>query len=349
MRIEVAKRSECAAPRRSAQGVEMHRNAALWGWLAAYFGLSLTLSAAALAWSPAGHETVGAIADQLISGRRAEVEVHKLLKSGESLQSVSVWADCAKGYCGELSAELAEFVRRNPRHAHYHYTDLPFQALTYEPGSVGTSEDDIVHILTQCIAVLKGATDPRANPHRFSPREALLLVVHLLGDIHQPLHVGTAYVSDKDAFVVPASAGAVDGILIFKSDGDNDLLLGAESLHRFWDSQAVENAMHGASVRNPAEFAQFLSAAPPDMPIVTGDVTKWPAKWATETLVASKRAHEGISIQGREKAKSGTHAAHPLFRVSAPLDYAQTASAVTATQLRRAGYRLAAVLEAVWH
>jgi hypothetical protein len=317
--------------------------------LAGFVALALLTSTGVNAWGAPGHETVGAIADQLISGRRAEAEVRKLLKPGETLQSVANWADCAKGYCAELTLELTEFVRRNPRHAHYHYTDVPFQTAAYEEGGVGTSDDDVVHILKQCIAVLKGATDRGANPHGFNQREALLLLVHLMGDLHQPLHVGTAYVSDKDAFVVPTSAAAVDNVLIFKTDGDNDLIFESQPLHGYWDRRAVEEAMQQANVRTPAEFAAFLMRAPADVPIVTGDVTKWPAKWATETLGVSKLAHAGLSIEKRAAAQNRSGAMHFVWRVSAPSGYAQTAAAAAATELTRAGYRLAAVLEAVWH
>jgi len=349
LRIEAEEPSDRAAARRDARAVETPRNAALSVALAGFVAVSLFMSTLVNAWNAPGHETVGAIADQLISGRRAEAEVHKLLKSGESLQNVSNWADCAKGYCGALTDELREFVRRNPHHAHYHYTDVPFQAAAYEAGGVGTSDDDVVHILKQCIMVLKAATDRGANPHGFSQREALLLLVHLMGDLHQPLHVGPAYLSDKDAFVVPTSAAAVDNVLIFKTDGDNDLIFDSRPLHGYWDSRAVEEAMRQANARTPAEFAAFLMRAAADMPIVTGDVTKWPAKWATETLEAAKRAHAGLSIEKRAEAQSRSGAMHFVWRVSAPSDYAETASAIAATELMRAGYRLAAVLEAVWH
>jgi len=349
LRIEAEEPSDRAAARRDARAVETPRNAALSVALAGFVAVSLFMSTLVNAWSAPGHETVGAIADQLISGRRAEAEVHKLLKPGESLQNVSNWADCAKGYCGALTDELREFVRRNPHHAHYHYTDVPFQAAAYEAGGVGTSDDDVVHILKQCIMVLKAATDRGANPHGFSQREALLLLVHLMGDLHQPLHVGPAYLSDKDAFVVPTSAAAVDNVLIFKTDGDNDLIFDSRPLHGYWDSRAVEEAMRQANARTPAEFAAFLMRAAADMPIVTGDVTKWPAKWATETLEAAKRAHAGLSIEKRAEAQSRSGAMHFVWRVSAPSDYAETASAIAATELMRAGYRLAAVLEAVWH
>jgi hypothetical protein len=342
-------RSDREAGRPCAKRLQTRRYRQLSGALAGFTCLSLLVSTAACAWGAPGHETVGAIADQLIAGRRAEAEVRRLLGPGESLQSVSVWADCAKGHCGQMTAELQEFVRRNPRNAHYHYTDVPFQAAAYEDGGVGTSDDDIVHILKQCIAVLKGASGHEANPHALSPREALLLLVHLLGDVHQPLHVGTAYVSDKDAFVVPASAAAVDNVLIFNSAGDNDLIFDSRSLHAFWDSRAVEDAMRSANARTPEEFAAVLMRAPPDLPIVTGDVTKWPAKWATETLGVAKLAHAGLSIENRAAAEERFGDRRFVWRISAPSGYAQTAATLAAAQLMRAGYRLAAVLEAVWH
>ena len=327
----------------------MRRNCTWFGRLAVCGGLSLVTSTAALAWGAPGHATVGAIADQLIAGRRAEIEVRKLLQPGETLQSVSRWADCARAECGELTPEMRDFVRRNSRQAHYHYTDVPFEAPAYAEGGVGTSADDIVHISRQCIAVLKGAAARTANPHDFSRREALLLLVHLLGDIHQPLHVGTAYVSDKNAFAVPASSAAVDNVTIFATHGDNDLLLDSVPLHSYWDTRAVEYAMRRAAARTPAEFAAYLMRTPPDLPIVNGDVTKWPGKWATETLAAAKQAHAGLDIEKRTQTDSHSGQAHFVWRVSAPAEYAQTASTIAAAQLTRAGYRLAAVLEAVWH
>ncbi len=320
-------------------------------WLAlALFGVLLVGGTdRAFAWDAAGHESVAAIAEQLISGRRAATKVHELLKPGESLQSIATWADCAKGHCAEPTAEMREFVRRNPHHAHYHYTDVPFQAAEYAERGVGTSDEDIVHILRQCIFVLKGSTGPDTNPHGFTPREALLLLTHLIGDLHQPLHVGVAYVSDKNTFVVPQSAHAIDGVTIFSTYGDNDLVLHDRPLHAFWDTRAVEEAMRHAQVRTPGEFATLLMRAPPDMPIVTGDVTKWPARWATETLGIAKSAHAGLSIDARTAERHRSREAHAQWLVSAPADYEATAAALTAAQLTRAGYRLAAVLEALWH
>jgi S1/P1 nuclease len=304
------------------------------------------IPAAALAWDAAGHETVAAIADQLIAGRRAQAEARKLLNSGDSLQSVSTWADCAREHCTRLAPEDRRFERRNPHQAHYHYTDIPFQAAAYEEGGVGASEDDIVHISKQCIAVLKGAHGAAANPHEFSARDALLLLVHLVADLHQPLHIGVAYINDENEFVVPASVAALEHSGIFRSAGDNDLIFASRSLHYFWDHDAVSEAMQRANAHTPAEFAGILIRNAPDLPIVTGDVTKWPAKWATETLGVSKEAHRGVRIEERE---ARARDAHPAWRVVAPAQYRSEAAAITSVELTRAGYRLAAVLQAIWH
>jgi hypothetical protein len=148
---------------------------------------------------------------------------------------------------------------------------------------------------------------------------------------------------------VPASNAAVDNVLIFSTAGDNDLIFESQSLHGFWDGRAVEEAMRRADARTPEEFATRLMRASPDLPIVNGDVTKWPGKWATETLAAAKLAHAGLSIESREEAHDRSAEMRFRWRVSAPAGYAQSAATLAAMQLTRAGYRLAAVLEAVWH
>jgi len=44
---------------------------------------------------------------------------------------------------------------------------------------------DVVHAIGQCIAILEGS----ATPSDFSKQQAVRWLVHLVGDMHQPLHV----------------------------------------------------------------------------------------------------------------------------------------------------------------
>jgi hypothetical protein len=156
------------------------------------------------AWGNDGHRAVGAIADQLIKGSKAEQQVQALLLPGESLAGIASWADCVKGtYCGPQTPEMVAYTTANPKHSEYHYTDVPFQLSHYEDNGVGTHGHDIVQTLKQCIAVLQGKGDATTNPHNFTPRQALLMLTHLSGDIAQPLHVGEGYVGKNGGFVVP--------------------------------------------------------------------------------------------------------------------------------------------------
>jgi len=186
---------------------------------------SAFISFNAHAWGNDGHRTVGAIADQLIKGSAAEKQVQALLLPGESLSSIATWADCVKGtYCGPQSDEMVAYTTANPKHAEYHYTDVPYQLAHYEDHGVGTADHDIVQTLKQCIAVLQGQGNATTNPHNFTPRQALLMLTHLTGDIAQPLHVGEGYVGKNGGFVVPTQT-QLDDKEAFATQGGNNLLL----------------------------------------------------------------------------------------------------------------------------
>src|SRR6476469_2351696 len=124
------------------------------------------IGADALAWGYDGHRAVGAIAEKLIKGSNAEKQVASLLLPGESLESITNWADSAKAGVGypPATAEQQAYTDANPRHNEYHYANVPFQYMHYHDGIVGGSDVDIVQTLKQAIAVLQGKTDPATNP-----------------------------------------------------------------------------------------------------------------------------------------------------------------------------------------
>jgi hypothetical protein len=307
-----------------------------------------TVTSQAFGWGNQGHETVGAIADRLVAGTHAASQVKTLLEPGESLESVSIWADCAKGYCGPLTPEMRAFIAANPKHHDYHFTDLPFELGSYEAGAVGTTDHDVVQMLRQCVAVLRGETSADANPHGLTPRQALLLATHLVGDVHQPLHVGTAYMDTADHYVVPTSQDAVDEASIFATHGDNYLLKGSVALHAYWDTQAVKSAMTAAKVKTPAAFAGYLIRRKGHVPVSSGDASDWPAQWATETVQLSDRIHQGIKPHARETQQDRNGNPHFAWPITVPDTYAVTAKTAARDQLWIAGSRLAALLQAIW-
>src|SRR6185295_537569 len=96
--------------------------------------------------------------------------------------------------------EMVDFVKRNATncqrkpaeeicHKQYHYTDIAIQHDSYDPAFQGARTDDITAAITAVVAVLQGGT-AQAPFSIKNKREALLLLAHYVGDIHQPLHVG---------------------------------------------------------------------------------------------------------------------------------------------------------------
>jgi len=335
----------------------------------------------AAAWGRDGHRAIGAIADRLLKGSHAQKEIAQLLLPGESLASMASWADCVKGnYCGPQTQEMIDYVAGNPRHSEYHYTNVPFQLDHYHEHGVGTSEVDIVQTLEQCIAVLQGKTDPALNPHKFTKRQALILLTHFAGDMHQPLHVGSAFVSKEGKFVVPKDRAEIDETLVFDSRGGNNLLLDDEVLtalssktippadlagapvvvkegvpkaltkpfHSYWDSTTVDYAFRRIKTRTPEQFADVAVANAPQIRRATGDVATWPVQWVEDGLVSAKLAYRDV-VPGKLTPQTGKKGeTYYTFALEVPDNYPVPSSEIAKTQLVKGGYNLAAMLQAIW-
>ena len=341
----------------------------------------------ALALGDEGHKTVGAIADRLLIGTNAGARVKALSLPGESLEAMSIWADCVKGsYCGPQSSEMIAYAIQNPAHSTYHNTNLPVQNTAYEMNGVGTTEHDIVRTLKQCIAVLQGDDTETNNPQHFSPRQALLLIAHLVGDIHQPLHVGAAYISKDMQFVTPASKQQVDGVNIFDLQGGNNLLLEDKNtwtardleqfkrdeelaktaatsvanseadrpkrvgkpLHLYWDVTVVENVMRNLKVNSVSELTEKIMAEKPAVGINTGNAVNWPEQWASASLVNAKFAYRDIVATDKIKITNRKGIEYSAWYVRLPVNYIETSTEMTRVELTNAGYHLAALLTKIW-
>lgn len=314
----------------------------------------LLLPGSARAWGGDGHETVGYLAAQLIAGSHAERKVAQMLNAGETLATAAEWPDCAKGYryCHETpTEEMADFSQRNSNHHHYHYTDVPFQLAAYSATAPGAGKDDVVHILQDAIHVLKG--EPVADPaHVLTPREALFIVAHMVGDIHQPLHVGAAYIDAQGQFVVPQTADEEQATF---TQGGNRLCHSAKGLHSYWDDDLVVKAMMGAGATSPEEFALTLVKQAKRVKASRGAAISWPERWASETLRVSKQHLSTLTVlrQHAQGAKvpcqvSGPRGEGVAWDIEFPEGYAADGTRAAREQLAKAGARLAHLLKSIW-
>lgn len=346
------------------------------------------LPVAAHAWGADGHQTVATIAAGLLKGTPAEARVAALL-GDMTLAQAALWADCAKGIvpskgytypspgkyaeCAPLEtpariAEMADYVKRNDRqceigededscHRQTHYADIAPQRSRYLRGFVGTRDDDVVGALRTAILVLQGkpADGP---PHFKSPREALIVLTHLVGDIHQPLHIAAPYLDAQGQRVDPDKKGFDPAT--FTVGGNSLWVVGAPKppapapapvtapaggpgepvtagfgpvkLHTIWDG--VPDKFKPERV-NAAWLAEARKVRTNQ-----GDPLDWPARWATQSLeLARGPVFDGLKFG----PKQGSH-----WTVVLPSGYSAKADAIKRQQLTQAGARLAFVLKAVF-
>ncbi len=304
----------------------------------------LLQTAAAPGYGPAGHQAIGKIAEKDLEGTRAGREVRKLLLPDERLDYAANWADRAKLPEKYLSDEMKSFIAANPKHHSYHYCDVPFQVEEYRDGITGTNDRDIVHILRICIGVLQSPEEAPENPLHIGKRTALLLIAHLIGDLHQPLHVGCSYVDADNHFVNPETGakGQDDA-------GANYYRLGGRiNLHGYWDTITVKAARDHAGEE---DFTTWLVAKHPPQPAwdATGPAATWPTQWASESVRLARRCFDGIELGERTLIPADEKfPEHFQWKIALPEDYAVRSRDIVEEELSKGGYRLAALLKAIW-
>ena len=337
---------------------------------AATLVLALGQPPPAHAFGAAGHQFSAELAAPLLNPRAA-AQVQRLLKL--PLRTAATWADCVKQLRVDLNGavataeprlapaciafdhpdgieRMADHVRRHPCHPtggpapchlNHHFTDISIAHDRYDRAFTGSSAHDIVSALNAAIAVLRGQRgQPAPPPFSFrDPTQALLLLVHLVGDLHQPLHVGAIYLDadgqpfdpdarpERDSTAHPPGQG--------HTQGGNLLDTGARNLHAEWDAMP-------ASLGSRPPNADLLAAAR-HVAITPGDVGVWPTAWASETLAVARTAFAGLSFHP-DPARPG----HWQVRFADRAAYERHKDEIQILQLTRAGARLAQVLNALW-
>jgi S1/P1 Nuclease. len=87
---------------------------------------------------------------------------------------------------------------RNKQNGGGHFVNLALDCQGYNQCDVApikfTKPEDIVQMINVYIRTLR---TPSGANRRFSKRNALRLLAHLVGDLHQPLHVGTGFINNE--------------------------------------------------------------------------------------------------------------------------------------------------------
>lgn len=205
------------------------------------------MSVALISWGYKGHRAVASIAQKHLTLTTANA-VSAYLK-GESMADVSTWAD----------------EHRNPTTGKWHFLNLP-RGLNH-PQFVDfinqQKNDNVYGAILKEEAVLKNKA---STPGQMN--SALMYLIHLVGDAHQPMHISRA--EDKGGNTIQVR---------FDNVGTN--------LHSLWDSKLIDH--EGLSEEQIAKQYDWANAT---------QIKKWqadsPIEWLWESYQISTELYADI-------------------------------------------------------
>jgi hypothetical protein len=245
--------------------------------------LSAMPSQEGLAWGPAGHRIVGHIAEMNL-----DPEILKTIRKKfniKHLANVATWADAIK-----KSKHKPDVL---------HYTNIAVNHRTYSQKRDCPRKRCVTEKIKEYESLL---VDPASSPK--TRKEAFKFLVHLVADVHQPMHLG--YEKDRGGNEIAVYFGAKP-----------------TNLHRVWDHDLI--FLKGKSRR---QFARQLNRS-----ITSENKKQWvggtPDDWSNESraLVLDIGYHLEFS-KGRELS----------------LNYIREGREIVEERLQRAGIRLAEIL-----
>ncbi len=244
-----------------------------------------------LAWGRMGHRASARVAESRLSPR-AKAIIRDLLEPGESLADASTWAD-------ENSREIRGSVG-------WHFVNVPVSAQHYDPRDCRRGG-----CVVSKIADFRGVLlDPDAT--RSQRRMALRFYVHLIQDLHQPMHVADR--NDRGGNNLQLRYGRYDNT----------------NLHQVWDSGLLYQGF-----RNEGELVRKLEGlahGPESGNWLKGRIEDW----ANESLEVGRRAY--LVPGSNQTLRSGDSLGREYERANLPL---------VADRLARSGVRLASLLNEV--
>lgn len=279
--------------------------------------LSFCLAGVALAWDDAGHLLIAEVAYQRLGTgdrQKLQTQLAGLTEGAHTYNAIS--AAC---YMDDLRRDKNLF---RP----WHYVAPPFTS----SGKPLPAGENVVWALSYCVGIYKGdITDARIKR-----QQALAMIMHLAGDIHQPLHCTSHILNGKN----DANGNAIAVTNMPDAQYSN--------VHAFWDSAFQRAWLNGVvkqtySLARPvsvtgvsvaARAAALISSFPPPANWNRGGFD--PARWALESHRIGYRL-------GYKRLPGGENTPS----VALGDTYVGAAHDVDCQRLVLAGYRLGALLQ----
>ncbi|MFT9364556.1 MAG: S1/P1 nuclease [Gluconobacter sp.] len=278
----------------------------------------LAFSSSAFAWGPYGHAIVADIAQERLTPQASKAAAALLeLENHKTLDQVASWPDTI-GHVPKKKGGAPETLK-------WHYVDIDVSHPAYDQARDCPDHACVVEKLPEEIRIL-------ADTHE-SPQDrlvALKWVVHLMGDIHQPLHAAER---NKDM------GGNAIHLTYFGNNANGHM-----NLHSLWDEGVIDHEadLHVGPfysidpARAKQEADRLGALITPDeaqywvQDLASGDVHDATVNWADESHSLARSVAYGAlpANKGADVGKAYTELTWPIMQL----------------RLEQAGVRLAAVL-----
>jgi hypothetical protein len=298
--------------------MQNNRSRLFRAWTAlAVVSLLVSISTTSLGWGAGGHMMVASIAFKRLNPT-AKAQAKRLLaipivpanvtKKSSDFVNAAHWPDDVKKLPG------FEFS------GDLHFIDIPFSTDGTPLPTDLPKPENIVKALAHYVDVLKTSTDQNKQA------EALRFIIHFVGDIHQPLHCATR----------------VDKTHREGDRGGNDLLIkvGGRTvkLHSYWDGGIDSFPKEGPNFAPPP-----LARIPPAVAVaVQGNPATDPGLKLDDPMNFQAWADESNKLAKEVAYKNIANGQSPGTA------YRNAALKVARKRVAFAGYRLAALLNAIW-
>jgi hypothetical protein len=247
----------------------------------------------ARAWGRLGHRASARLAESRISPH-ARAVIQELLEPGETLADASTWAD--------------EHSRDIPGSAAWHYVNVSIASERYDPADC-KARGCVVSKIAEFRRVLADPHAPRARR-----RQALRFFVHLVQDLHQPMHVADR--GDRGGNNLQLRVGRYENT----------------NLHQLWDSGLLRPRYRTRDEPELVADLKDLADRPEARTWTRGRIEDW----ADESLELGRRAYRDPATGRTLRPGDEIGRAYEQANLPAVLD-----------RLARSGVRLAALLNEI--
>ena len=182
------------------------------------------------AWDAEGHELVATMAYDRLNpkAQKAVTDLAREMENPDQAYdaiTVACWMDDLKR--NTAMPDYGMFLS-------WHYIDIGIEPgdpqPSFDPGDDNEVHGNVVQALKRALVVLKGGTDPYIKTKAM----ACAMIMHLVGDIHQPLHCATIYFISGGRLHQDAGGNKED--VLNGPPGAGPPGEAKFNLHAFWDS-----------------------------------------------------------------------------------------------------------------